>query len=93
VGLGIVGARRSENGLVVKFMTEHGPTEIEGSEAEISRLAEVMTQVAALAPLNEIEQVWIEDVVVGDSVVKLGLAPGGVGRVRITNPARPPHEQ
>jgi hypothetical protein len=73
----------------VTFETGRGLMEVEGSDDEISRLAEVMTQVAALAPLNEDERVWIEDVVVGETVVRLGLEPGGGARVRITNPARP----
>ena len=42
-----------------------------------------MEQVAALAPLNQTEEVWIEDVRVGDAVVKLGLRPGGEALVRI----------
>ena len=43
-----------------------------------------MQQVAALAPLNEAEKMWIEDVRVGDAVVKLGLRPAGEALVRIT---------
>jgi hypothetical protein len=43
----------------------------------------VVQQVAALAPLNQTEKMWIEDVQVGDAIVKLGLRPGGEARVRI----------
>jgi hypothetical protein len=90
MGLEIIDARESENGLVVTFVTERGLVAVEGSEQQITRLAEVMAQVAALAPLNETERVWIENVAVGDSLVRLGLAPGGEGRVQIINPAKPP---
>jgi len=89
MGLEILEARQTDNGLAVTFVTDRGPVAIEGSEAQIARLAEVMTQVAALAPLNETERTWIEDVAVGDSLVRLGLAPGGEGRVQIIRPARP----
>jgi hypothetical protein len=89
MGLEIMEARQTENGLAVTFVTDRGAVAVEGSEAQIARLAEVMAQVAALAPLNETERTWIENVVVGDSLVRLGLAPGGEGRVQIINPARP----
>ena len=59
------------------------PARDEASTEELGRLAEVMQQVAALAPLNQTEEVWIEDVRVGDAVVKLGLRPGGEALVRI----------
>lgn len=89
MGLEIMEARETENGLAVTFLTDRGALAVEGSEAQIARLAEVMAQVAALAPLNETESVWIENVAVGDSLVRLGLSPGGEGRVQIINPARP----
>jgi len=89
MGLEIMEARQTENGVVVTFVTERGMVAVEGSEAQIARLAEVMAQVAALAPLNETENTWIEDVAVGDSLVRLGLRPGGEGRMQIINPARP----
>ena len=87
--LEIVDARQTEDGLAVTFGTERGPVAVEGSEAQIRRLAEVMAQVAVLAPLNETESAWLEDVAVGDSLVRLGLCPGGEGRLQIINPARP----
>ena len=89
MGIEIMEARQTENGLAVTFVTDRGLVAVEGSELEINRLAEVMAQVAALAPLNETEKVWIENVPVGSSLVRLGLAPGGEGRVQIINPARP----
>ena len=42
-----------------------------------------MEQVSVLAALDETEKVWLEDVVVGEATVKLGLSPGGQARVRI----------
>ena len=90
MGLEIVETRQTENGVAVTFVTERGLMAVEGSEAQIMRLAEVLAQVAALAPLNETETVWIENVTVGDSLVRLGLRPGGGGRVQIINPAQPP---
>jgi hypothetical protein len=79
----IVGARATENGLAVTFVTDAGVVPLEGTPDELSRLAEVMAQVAVLAPLNETEKVWIEEVRVGDATVKLGLRPGGEALVRI----------
>ncbi len=89
MGLEIRETWQTEKGLAVTFVTERGPVAVEGSEEQIARLAEVMAQVAALAPLNETEKVWLENVAVGGSLVRLGLAPGGEGRVQIINPARP----
>ncbi len=91
MGLEIMEARQTESGVAVTFATERGLVAVEGSDSEIRRLAKVMAQVAALAPLNETERTWIEDVAVGDSLVKLGLAPGGEGRVQIINPAQLAH--
>ncbi len=65
------------------FVTDYGLEPLEGSCAEIARLAEVMQQVSVLASLNETERVWLEDVVVGDATVRLGLEPGGGARVLI----------
>jgi hypothetical protein len=85
----IVGARPTENGLAVTFVTDTGMVPLEGTPDELSRLATVMQQVAVLAPLNERERIWIEDVRVGDSIVRLGLRPGGEALVRIIR-LRPP---
>jgi hypothetical protein len=46
-----------------------------------------MQQVAALGQLNEHEHVWVEEVAVGCSRVKLGLSPGGQARVMILHDA------
>jgi hypothetical protein len=46
-----------------------------------------MQQVAALGQLNEHEHVWVEEVPVGRSRVKLGLSPGGQARVLIRHDA------
>ena len=89
MGLGIMQGRQTENGVAVTFVTERGLVAVEGSETQIKKLAEVMAQVAALAPLNETESAWLENVAVGGSLVRLGLRPGGEGRVQIINPARP----
>ena len=89
MGLEIREARQTENGVAVTFVTERGLVTLEGSEAQLARLVEVMAQVAALAALNETESVWLENVAVGGSLVRLGLRPGGEGRVQIINPARP----
>ncbi len=84
VALEIVDAQPTENGLAVTFVTNGGLVALEGTADELGRLAEVMQQVAALAPLNESGKVWIDDVAVGDAVVRLGLRPGGEAVVRIT---------
>jgi hypothetical protein len=88
MALEIVDAHPTENGLAVTFVTDGGLVPLEGSAEELSRLPEVMQQVAVLAPLNETEKMWIEDVRVGDAVVKLGLRPGGGALVRVTRRSR-----
>jgi hypothetical protein len=88
VALEIVDAHATENGLAVTFVTDDGLVALEGTAEELARLAEVMQQVAALAPLNESGKLWIEDVAVGDAIVKLGLRPGGEALVRITRRGR-----
>ena len=88
MALEIVDAHPTDNGLSVTFVTDGGLVPLEGSADELGRLAEVMQQVAVLAPLNQTEKVWIEEVRVGDAVVKLGLRPGGDALVRITRPPR-----
>jgi hypothetical protein len=86
MSLEVLGARETSGGIAVTFVTEHGLEALEGSCDEMARLATVMQQVGALAALNEAEKVWIEDVTVGDAVVKLGLNPGRQARVRILRP-------
>ena len=54
-----------------------------GTPEEIVSLARSMQQVDALGQLNEDESVWVDAVLVGDAIVKLGLRPGGQARVLI----------
>jgi hypothetical protein len=72
--------------MAVTFATERGIEQLEGSPDEIAQLARAMQQVAALGQLNEHESVWVEEVAVGRSLVKLGLNPGGQARVMILHP-------
>lgn len=83
MSLELLDARPTDDGIVVTFATERGVEPLEGSAEEIARLARAMRQVGALAALNDREHVWVEEVSVGDAVVKLGLKPGGQARVRI----------
>jgi hypothetical protein len=83
MSLELLSAQETADGIAVTFATECGIEPLEGSRDEIARLAQVMQQVGALAPLNEDERVWLEDVEVGDAIVKLGLNLGGLARVRI----------
>jgi hypothetical protein len=86
MSLGILDAHETPTGVHVTFITDCGLEPLEGTVEQIARLAEVMEQVSAIAPLNSGERVWIEDVVVGDCVVKLGLNPYGRVRMRIVRP-------
>jgi hypothetical protein len=45
-----------------------------------------MHQVCALAPLNDEDGVWLEDVTVGNAIVRLGLGRAGEARLRILRP-------
>ena len=83
MGLAVLDARETDLGLEVTFITDAGLEQLEGTHAEVAQLARVMQQVSVLAPLNESECVWIEDVPVGTATVKLGLAPGGRARLLI----------
>lgn len=83
MSLELLCARPTADGIAVTFATDRGIEPLEGSRAEVAHLAEVMRQVGVLARLNEDERVWVEDVAVGDAIVKLGLNPGGQARVRI----------
>ncbi len=86
MGLAVLDARETDLGLEVTFITDAGLEQLEGTHAEVAQLARVMQQVSVLAPLNESERVWIEDVPVGEATVKLGLAPGGRARLLIERP-------
>ncbi len=83
MSLAVLDAHETENGIAVTFITERGLEPLEGTHAQMARLAEVMGQVSVLAAVNEGHRVWVEDVVVGDAVVKLGVGPHGQARVRI----------
>jgi hypothetical protein len=83
MSLELLDAHQTSRGISVTFATDRGIEPLEGSCEEVARLARVMQQVGALAALNEQEQVWLEEVTVGDAIVKLGLKPGRQARVRI----------
>ncbi len=86
MSLSVLNARETDTGVAITFITDKGLEPLEGSREEVARLAEVMRQVSALAAVNEAERVWLEDVVVGDAVVQLGINPHGQARVRILRP-------
>ena len=83
MSLELIGARETADGIAVTFVTERGIEALEGTCDEIARLATVMQQVSTLAMLNDDQRVWIDEVTVGDAIVKLGLNPGRQGRVKI----------
>jgi hypothetical protein len=87
MSLELLDARQTPDGIAMTFATEHGIESLFGSCDQVARLAKAMQQVSALAPLHDSEGVWLEDVEVGDDVVKLGLSPGGEARVRIDRAA------
>jgi hypothetical protein len=86
MSLELLDARETADGMAITFVTERGIEALEGSCQEVARLARVMQQVGALASLNDTEQVWLDEVAVGEAIVKLGLKPGGQARVRIVRP-------
>ena len=88
MSLELLDAWETDDGIAVTFATDRGLERLEGSLEEITRLAQVMQQVAALGQLNETESVWVDEVGVGRSVVKLGLKPGGQARLLIVHDAR-----
>jgi hypothetical protein len=88
MSLELLEARETDEGMAVTFATERGIERLEGSPDELAQLARAMQQVAALGQLNEYESVWVEEVPVGRSRVKLGLSPGGQARVMILHDAR-----
>lgn len=86
MSLELLDAHQTATGIEITFVTERGVECLEGTRAEVARLAGVMAQVGVLAALNDEERVWVEDVVVGDAIVKLGLNPGRQARVLILRP-------
>jgi hypothetical protein len=87
MSLELLDACETAEGLAVTFATDRGLERLEGSADELAHLARAMQQVAALGQLNEYESVWVEEVAVGRSLVKLGLNPGGQARVLIRHNA------
>lgn len=87
MSLELLEAHETDEGMAVTFATERGVERLEGSPDEMAHLARAMQQVAALGQLNEHERVWVEEVPVGRSLVKLGLSPGGQARVMILHDA------
>ena len=83
MSLELLDAKATDEGMAVTFATERGIERLEGSPDELAQLARAMQQVAALGQLNEYESVWVEEVAVGRSLVKLGVSPGGQARVLI----------
>lgn len=81
--LSVLDAHETADGIAVTLVSASGFHELEGSLDEMARMAAVMRQVSVLAPLHEGEPVWLEDVTVGDTVVRLGLSSGGEARVLI----------
>lgn len=86
MSLSVLSARETDTGVAITFITDKGLESLEGTREEVARLAEVMRQVSALAMANDSERVWLENVVVGDAVVRLGINPHGQARVRILRP-------
>jgi hypothetical protein len=86
MSLELLDAHETDEGMAVTFGTDTGVERLVGSLDELADLARAMQQVAALGQLNDHERVWIEEVSVGDAIVKLGLNPGGDARVLIVRP-------
>jgi hypothetical protein len=83
MSLELLEAHETAEGMAVTFATDRGIERLEGSPDEMARLARTMKQVAVLGQLGEHESVWLEQVQVGRSLVKLGLKPDGQARVLI----------
>jgi DNA-binding IclR family transcriptional regulator len=83
MSLELLSAHETADGIAITFVTERGLEPLEGTREEVAQLARVMQQVSVLAALNEDEKVWLEQVAVGDAIVRLGLNPGGQARVHI----------
>jgi len=88
MSLELLDAHTTAEGMAITFGTERGVQRLEGSPDEVAHLARAMQQVAALGQVNEHDDVWLEEVAVGRSVVKLGISPGGQARVLIQHDAR-----
>jgi hypothetical protein len=83
MSLELLDAHATPGGIAITFATDRGLESLTGSREQVARLAKAMREVSATAPQGGPDRVWIEDVVVGDAVVKLGLTPEGQARIRI----------
>lgn len=83
MSLELIDAHETDEGISVTFATERGVELLEGTRAEVARLAQIMQQVGALAALNDHERVWLDEVPVGDAVVRFGLSPERQARIQI----------
>jgi hypothetical protein len=83
MNLSVLDAQPTAQGIAVTLVSESGFHRLEGSHEEMSRMAAVMRQVSVLAPLHDGEPMWLDDVAVGDAVVRLGLGASGDTRVLI----------
>jgi hypothetical protein len=88
MSLELLDARATSAGIAITFATDRGLESLTGSRDQVARLATAMREVSASNPCHGSERVWLEDVVVGDAVVKLGMTAEGQARVRIDRPAR-----
>jgi len=86
MGLELLSARQTDEGMAVTFATDRGVEQLVGTPDQMAQLARSMQQVAALGLANDHESVWLDAVPVGDAIVKLGLNPGGQARVLILRP-------
>jgi hypothetical protein len=86
MSLELLSAERTADGIAATFATERGVERLEGSPEQVARLAKAMHQVCALAPLNDEDGIWLEDVTVGNAIVRLGLGRAGEARLRILRP-------
>lgn len=83
MSLELIDAHETDEGISVTFATERGVELLEGTCEEVARLAQIMQQVGALAALNDHERVWLDEVPVGDAVVRFGLSPERQARIQI----------
>jgi hypothetical protein len=87
MSLELLDAHPIPGGMSITFATERGLEPLTGSCEQVAQLAKAMREVSALAPLGNSDRMWLEDVVVGDDVVRLGINPEGQARLRIDRAA------
>jgi hypothetical protein len=81
MSLSVIDSQKTAEGFAVTLLSESGLHHLEGSAGELGRLAELMRQVSVLAPLHHGEPIWLDDVTVGRTVVRLGLSSDGRTRL------------